>query len=611
MMQGMVAALPRRRIAVTARRRPIAVDLHEPLLDAIAAAAPGDVAPWTVYADLLQTEEHPRGELMSLMLERERRPSVKLLDLERRQLAAHASVVMPRALDARHVVAWRRGFASELRLDAPEQLAVVAADPSLRFVEAATLVLADNKSWKKPLASARMPWRRLRIESETRTLKLAPIVAACPAVERLEIAGNKLDWSDVRAEHLTTLVLTGRRELGSLDDVHLPRLAELRLLDGATAGDCLRTSVRWSRLERVVELGTSTEDDEEDGAYDRPRPTTTAFLAIARRVDAALLKKLAARLSITRLAARIAHVAPLTVLQLYGAPEAELLPYGIAVALQHVLADVPPIALVELDRNHAARYLVLGEQPLRESGAADVMVARALDAALGRHPGTHVLQDVLLALAATPIAPLVGDDASHPLTMIDPASAPLVEDEPDDDYDDEPDEEDELWDDDGDEVSLCNEPPVVIEDHVEEPAIADSSEAIVEEVVEIVELDLERLALQLAAETEDALVPPPERPELWLEFRDHWSERAVDIDDEPADARWPDPELVANEYPLDLERQIAAPACIAHGIDLDTCDACGVLHCVECSRNDSHCTACADARESTTKRLPSNELITY
>jgi uncharacterized protein (TIGR02996 family) len=53
-----------------------------PLLEVI-AANPDDPAAWAVYADLLQTEGHPRGDLVSLMLEREARPSPRLFEAQR------------------------------------------------------------------------------------------------------------------------------------------------------------------------------------------------------------------------------------------------------------------------------------------------------------------------------------------------------------------------------------------------------------------------------------------------------------------------------------------------------------------------------------------------
>src|SRR5688572_2104752 len=83
----------------------VPLDVQLPLLDAI-AANPADPEPWAVYADLLQTAGHPRGELVSLMMERERRPSQSLLNLQRRLQAQHAAALLPAALDREAVIAW-------------------------------------------------------------------------------------------------------------------------------------------------------------------------------------------------------------------------------------------------------------------------------------------------------------------------------------------------------------------------------------------------------------------------------------------------------------------------------------------------------------------------
>ena len=56
-----------------------APDAMEGLLAAL-AESPDDVASWSVYGDFLQAQSDPRGELISLMLERARQPSSKLFD---------------------------------------------------------------------------------------------------------------------------------------------------------------------------------------------------------------------------------------------------------------------------------------------------------------------------------------------------------------------------------------------------------------------------------------------------------------------------------------------------------------------------------------------------
>ena len=660
----MVEAARKRRNAESSPLRSSAVrglDLQAPLLDAI-AASPDDPAPWSVYADLLQTADHPRGELISVMMERERQPSVRLLDAQRRQLTQHSAALLPTELAHELAVAWRRGFVSELRLDAPEQLADVQRDLSLRFVEAATLAIDLERwtEWRAALVAARMPWRRLRIElaNASTELDVAPMLACAPALETLRISSDAavaLRWDDASGAKLELLVLVNAGEVASLDDAELPRLEELRLFGGSVASEDLRTSLCWNRLKRVVLAEAFGDEESERGPivhvtapiagslsnardrdddYDEPdAETTTAFVVIGQPIQPALLRKLAARMSIAQLSARVGTVRwlarPLTVIQFFGTADAELVPYGLAIALENVLDPAPPIALVEVDEDRAARFLVLGGPPTRgtHQGRPDEVVRRALDLALGWDPGSAVLQDLLEELAATPVECLIGDGATSQLTMIDPSTAPLVvpEDDEENEYDDDE------YDDDGDGddfddgmAESYEEPPVpyeVDEDDVvaappavtvtaaaAEIATIVAANASDDAVNDFVEIDEEPVAA-VRTVGEDALEAPPERVELWLEFHDHWDDRAVAVDDEASDARWPDPERVLNEFPLDLERRVAEPSCARHARALEDCRGCDALHCPECGGED-WCATCfaalveQAANDIASKRVP-------
>ncbi len=629
----MVEAARRRRLAASSARSSAvtgSLEAHAPLLDAI-AASPNDVAPWAVYADLLQTEGHPRGELISLMLERERRPSTRLLDAQRRQLGLHATVLLPAGLE-HAVVGWRRGFASELRITAPEQLAPAIADRALRFVEAATLVIDTEQwaAWRAALIAAKLPWRRLRVEVTGAELDAAPLLACCPALETLRIAfppdGGTVTWGAAQCEQLQLLVLVNAGEVESLDDVELPVLAELRLLGASSPSEDLRTSLRWNRLRRVVvtddvivepdETGPIVHsirepepaDDGDDWDDDRrppPIPTTTAFVVVGGPLPAGLVEKLATRLSIAHLSARIATIhwqaRPLTAIQLFGATDAELLPYGLAIALGNVLDPAPPIVLVEVDDDRAARYLVLGETPVRGMRRQpDDAVRRALDLALGIDPGSAILRDLLDDLAATPIETVVGNGGTYPLVMIDPSTAPLAVPEEEEPYDDgDEDEDDEYGDDyDWDDLAGQYEEPVVVVDDDDDPppppppvAIVVATAAVVDEVIEEPVVLVEDDVLEPPPITdEDALALPPDHAEQWIEFRDHWDDRATDVDDETSELRWPDPEHVQDDHAI-LDRQIAEPACGVHARALDHCPGCGAFYCAECGGED-WCSSC-------------------
>jgi hypothetical protein len=528
---------------------------------------------------------------------------------------------------------------------------------------------------------------------------------------RVTFSGNgSVDWEDARAEQLELLVLANAGEVPSLDDAELPKLVELRLLGDSVASDLLRVSLRWSRLERVVvegerqDVDLDADEDEDEGddededegddeekdeddedevePIERPHrrepamyttaptavrvarpprdddrryyddeeeePTTTAFFVVGQAIAPSLLTKLATRMSIAHLSARIATTRwlpkQLTIVQLFGTAEAELQPYGLALALHNVLENKPPIALVEIDADRAARFLVLDETQTRESHAGpDDVVRRALDLALGCDFGAGLVNELLDELAITPIDRLLGVAVTDQLTMIDPSSAPLVlpEEEEYDDDEDEDEDEYEDWDADdydGMQASL-EEPPPLDEDEEDDPPVPVTTAEIVklkrtpaaETVVAVdaaepvqaaaVEAGLDDADANAAddiydepepeepkrtEEKEDALVARPDRFEQWFEFRDHWVDRAVDIDDEQSEQRWPDPER-ANDIDLYFERQRAEPGCAKHARALEHCTRCDVLHCVECGGEDV-CPPCFAAiidmppADDTTKR---------
>lgn len=604
----------KRRRVDHAVRTPPALELaaHQPLLEAI-AANPADPAPWTVYADLLQTADHPRGELISLMMERERRPSAKLLDAQRIQLRTHAAGLAPVKLDAEAVVGWRRGFANELRLEQPEQLAEIAGDESLRFVESVTLVIDDWAEWRMALFAARMKsWRRVRIESEE-MIEAAPVFACAPNVQYLRIVGCEQRWEETQAPCLEQLVLQNVGEVGSLDDAELPVLEELWLLGESSASEELRTSLVWSQLDRIVlpedtaQLVDGSEDEDE---YENPvARATMAFVVIGRAIEPALVKKIAARMSIPHLSGRIAVTrGGLTVMQLFGTGD-HLMPYGLAIGLGNVISPPPPIALVEIDADRAARYLVLGDAPARGLGLPPETVRKAIDLALGHDAGTTILDELVEAVAAAPLEVLLGNGGASQMTMTDPSTASLAEPPPDDDGDDDEDEDEygDEYDYEDDLVESYEEPPVVIvtveagapnkgrlatiEEEI--PQIAQESIEVEEPVItdEPVVEDFHDAAVLPIVESDDALEPAPERVELWLDFREHYEDRAIAVDDEEGEMRWPDPERVANEFPLDVNRRAAEPTCAIHIRALVDCSSCGALYCVECGSEES-CSAC-------------------
>ncbi|HET9992271.1 MAG TPA: hypothetical protein VFQ65_27255, partial [Kofleriaceae bacterium] len=379
-------------------------------------------------------------------------------------------------------------------------------------------------------------------------------------------------------------------------------LRELWLIGASVATESLRH--QWRKLERVVVADTGEGEDapnvvayrartpavEED--YDYAPEASNAFVIVGQPVELALLQKLAARMTgLAQLSVRIADLwwqrRPVTVLQLYGTLDpASLLPYSLAVALENVLATRPPIVLVELGDTRG-QFLALGEHQARgglemgDATPADI-ARRAFDIAFGCDPGSTIVDDVLDALAIAPEHVIVGHvRGDRILNVIDPRATPF--DTEDDSYVDDEDDEDEdegydcePWEDDLERY----EEPVPLSRLVvktDEDAWAESLEA-----ADATD-DGEPAAPVVDDDETNATDQVLERPEAWFEFREHWDDRAGDPDDEPGEVRWPDPAAVELAQTVDLDRQIAEPACSEHASPLDTCSWCSTPVCLACN----------------------------
>jgi len=594
--------------------------MRDPMeLLATLADSPDDVASWSVYADLLQSQSEPRGELISMMLQRARQPSLRLFDAQRRYLASHAAALVP---DHEPEMVWRHGFVAELRIDEPEGLAALA-EPALRFVDTVTLAIDSERwlEWREGLAGRRWPWRHLIVElaNPPAELELQVLFACCPALETARIHppeddAPELVWQGVCAPALRRLVLVNAGRVEAFDRVELPALRELWLLGASVATESLRE--QWRSLERVVIANPSEADEEASNvvAYrgrapvedddDNAPPASNAFVIVGQPIDVAVLRKLAARMTgIAQLSVRIADLwwlrRPVTVLQLYGTPDPDsMLPYSLAVALENVLATRPPIVLVELGDTRG-QFLALGEHPARgglqmgDAEPADI-ARRAFDIAFGCDPGSAILDDVLDALAAAPEHVIVGSTCGERiLNVIDPRATPL--DTEDDSYiDDEEDEDEdegydyEPWE---DELERYEEPVPLSRLVVKTDNDAEVAELEAAETVDGDELSRDSDDDETYA-TDQVL----ERPEAWFEFREHWDDRASDPDDEPGEARWPDPAVMVSEHVIGaVDRQIAEPACSEHTSPLDTCSWCSTPVCLTCNADaplEGVCASC-------------------
>jgi uncharacterized protein (TIGR02996 family) len=584
-----------------------APDGMEGLLAAL-AESPDDVASWSVYGDFLQARSDPRGELISLMVQREQHPSPRLFDAQRRLLAKHAAALVPEGISTAGVV-WRHGFVAELRIDAPDQLAILA-EPALRFVDSVTLAIDGEQwlDWREGLAGHHFAWREVTVElvNPPDQLELAVLFASCPAVTRARFQlpdddAATLAWDGVVAHALRRLVLVNAGHVAAFPGVELPALRELWLLGESEATESVRE--QWRGIDRLV-VASEGDDESDDAAnvvayrtraenygddynYDYAVPSS-AFMIVGGRLELALLEKLVARMTgLAQLSVRIAELwwqrKPVTVVQLYGTREPDsMLPYSLAVTLENVLAPAPPIVLVEIAET-TAQFLAFGETQARGSVTGDDepvdVVRRAFDLALGSDPGSAIVEDIRDALAAAPEHTIVGSvRGDRILNVIDPRATPLdaVDEEPD--YDEEEEDEDEWgyedvpWQDD---LERYEEPVPVARLVVksDEDLWVEQQQAQEDEELGVPEPDEE---IELSA------IEVVEQPEAWFEFREHWDDRAGDPNDEPGEIRWPDPEVISNEQVLDVDRQIAEPACHEHESPFETCSWCSARICIAC-----------------------------
>jgi uncharacterized protein (TIGR02996 family) len=575
----------------------------EPLLEAI-AQRPDDLATWSVYADLLQSQGDPRGELVSLMLKREQTPTQQLFEMQRRYLKRHERTLIQRPSEV-----LRRGFVTEMRIESPSELERLD-QPALRLVDNVTLAIdgADWDEWCTALATSR-PWRWLTVEFSAlpEALALAPLFS--PTLEHVRMkfdAAVELDWSTVAAPALQRLVLVDAGHIEAIAE--FPALRELWLLGETEPDDALLET--WAALERIVVTGDSDAPNaiahsptwNPDDDYE-----TNAFFLLEGEVDLAMVQKLVARMSgIDSASVRIGTLwwqrRPVSVVQMYGQQNGAMLPFGLALGLYN-LTGQPPIALIETFGGQA-QYLVLGELLARDtidpSELTTSLVRRAFDLAFGCDPGTAILDDILDCLAVAETHDLVTTFRTDTiLTLIDPDAAEL-DDENDDDDEDREDEEEDYTEYEDQELAAYEEPIplekaiVKTDDHAMieadlelEAAEQADPEAVVDE--EPAELDTEEVS---------------DRPEVWYEFRDNWELRATDPDDESGEVRWPDPEVVAHAAE-DVELAVAQPACETHGTLFETCSSCNGLTCQECEtpRIEGMCGSCVSELEQA-KPLP-------
>jgi hypothetical protein len=577
-----------------------------------------DVALWTVLGDLLQSEDDPRGALVMLMLERERAPSPRLYETEQNYRAQHLPRLLPRPL-RRHAsaIAWRRGFPSGILVPTLGVLAQAIRAPSLAFVDHARLEVPveEWEDWLAALDGIQLPWRRVRITIRNASgddeLELAPWLASMPAVEHLnlvcpEYEEGRISFTDVVAPHLRHIAIDNANEVVALENADLPALEELRFLVTSPVSARFFEGELCTRIKQLVvpdpgavpRLSTGpaivqhARRNDEDREWNESQED--AFIAIQQLVDAALIEEVAAAIKgFHRLIVETGHVvdgtSSFTVVRARGIGAAELMPYGLAVAIADRLAPATPIVLVHAsERTGTVRGFSFGARPIRETtnDTRSAELVRALfDRQAGHDPGLDIFDDLKEALECARVTTLIGPAHSRipVLTDIDPGTlGPLPE--LDDDFDEPiPEHELELYARPPDEPGAGEEPLAV-----ETPSLAET----------VVELDheLAEEADHAADETSDdghvddsedvelRTDTPPDGRDAWVRLLAEWAERQRDPDDEYAD-RWRDPELLW-DAPFDWDKAAADTTC--HSCEyphvlLYACSWCGGQHCASCA----------------------------
>jgi uncharacterized protein (TIGR02996 family) len=217
-------------------------------------------APYSVYADWLEQQGDPRGELIQVQLARETSSDPELETRERELLAAHANAWLGGLLDYPLgpvdpvEVTWRRGFVHGATVktsyqsdDAAFLYRNLASRPVARFLRDLCLGAACSHHGDPP-----------DDVSILEALRDCPL----PALRSLSIdcLGRELSWTHVgdvsianaSLRELESLeIVTGRMTLGEID---LPNLRTLRLETGGLPAHVLESiaAASWPALETLV-----------------------------------------------------------------------------------------------------------------------------------------------------------------------------------------------------------------------------------------------------------------------------------------------------------------------------------------------------------------------
>lgn len=421
-----------------------------------------DPTRWAVYADWLEVNGSPRGALMSLMLEREARPSRALHEAIAGTDRLRVELTPPplRTLHARGVVreapVLRRGTLSMTSALEFSDFEAVLSHPSATLLERVRLAPGSAEELERWIraVSRPLPWRRLEIalapRREAAQLDLRELMRWLPRLETLRLerlgvleqffVGSAPSLRAIEVVHAGKALLEGVRRLPSLERLELLLdLANRYQPEGRETAEALASNLQ--QLGNVGELVVEgTVGDGLQRLIAARRPGTTLVRAInavdgpalvpwLSQVEQSLLiirgglppalREAIVACADTSGAQRVAvqHVtvrldgAEVTVARLLGAGEVQVVPGAVArqLAKRSRNLDVASVCLSDSNRSISSESLGphvsmpgVRNRPIarRDESASfrDRVVRDVIEGLLGFDPGWGVLERLVTEL---------------------------------------------------------------------------------------------------------------------------------------------------------------------------------------------------------------------
>lgn len=398
-----------------------------PSLSAELLANRDDPRRWAVYADWLEAQGNPHGALVSLMLEREARPTRALAKAmkEREQLLNELTPGALRMLVARerpHLApVFRRGFVWSAGAMDEADFGELVGHPACAFLDRALLEPSTAEqldAWLAQGASA-LPWRALHVSvpEGVEALDLSPLISRLPQLTSLEVscAGEVTSFTMGEAPALRDVTLLGGSEALLEGVLRAPGLSRLKL--GLSRRDryepegperlelmARRLTAAMPRLGFVILEGApseavealvgapargrlvvrSTEPEETRPAFDPwPAGDETCFVVVRgtltdthRQTLTQFAKHAGARRVVATVAETRLGSTTLSLLRLHGEGEMPLVPRAIANQLARSDAALDVAAISLSNSNSTAAAWTVGPHAATE-GASRVRRASA------------------------------------------------------------------------------------------------------------------------------------------------------------------------------------------------------------------------------------------